>query len=62
MLKLHFEGEKWIGKALETLSGHGYRPERNGTGIWVRVVPLEKAKPIALLAEAGIPVSDFQLE
>jgi ABC-type multidrug transport system ATPase subunit len=62
MLKLHFDGDGWIRQALETLSGHGYNAEPNGTGIWVQVVPLEKARPISLLAEAGIPVSDFQLE
>jgi len=44
------------------LTGHGYSVEPNGTGIWVQVVPLEKAKPISILTEAGIPVSDFQLE
>jgi hypothetical protein len=26
------------------------------------VVPLEKARPISLLAGAGIPVHDFQLD
>ncbi len=61
MLKLHLDGEKWIRQALETLSGHGFSAERNGTGIWVKVVPLEKARPISLLTEAGIPVADFQL-
>jgi len=62
MLKLHFESDEWIQKALNTLTGHGYSAERNGTGVWVKVVSLEKAKPISLLAEAGIPVTDFQLE
>jgi ABC-type multidrug transport system ATPase subunit len=62
MLKLHFDGEGWIEQALKTLTGHGYSAEPNGTGIWVQVVPLEKARPISLLTEAGIPVSDFQLE
>jgi ABC-type multidrug transport system ATPase subunit len=61
-LKLHFAGEGWIGPAVEALHGHGFQAHRNGTGVWVRVVPLEKARPISLLAEAGIPVSDFQLE
>jgi ABC-type multidrug transport system ATPase subunit len=62
MLKLHLDGEQWIRQALETLSGHGFSAERNGTGIWIQVVPLEKARPISLLTEAGIPVADFQLE
>jgi len=62
MLKLYFEGDEWIQQALSTLTGHGYSAEPNGTGIWVQVVPLEKAKPISILTEAGIPVSDFQLE
>jgi ABC-type multidrug transport system ATPase subunit len=61
-LKLHFDGEKWIVPAVEALIGHGFSAERNGTGVWVQVLPLEKAKPISLLAEAGIPVRDFQIE
>ena len=62
MLKLHFAGDHWIGPAVDALNGHGFQVQRNGTGVWVRVVPLEKARPISLLAEAGIPVSDFQVE
>jgi len=62
MLKLHFADEIWIQPAVETLVGNGYSAERNGTGVWVQVVPLEKARPISLLAEKGIPVSDFQVE
>lgn len=62
MLKLFFDGDEWVSQALETLAGHGYSAERNGTGIWVQVVPMEKAKPISLLSEAGIPVSDFLLD
>lgn len=62
MLKLHLAGDEWIRPAVETLSLHGFSAQRNGTGVWVQVVPLEKAKPISLLAEAGIPVDDFQLE
>ena len=61
-LKLHFDGEKWIIPAVEALIGHGFSAERNGTGVWVQVLPLEKAKPISLLAEVGIPVADFQIE
>ena len=62
MMKLHLAGEEWIRPALETLTGHGFQAEQNGTGVWVQVVPLEKAKPISLLTEAGIPVDDFQME
>lgn len=62
MLKLHLAGEQYIGPAVETLNGHGFQVQRNGTGVWVKVVPLEKARPISLLIEAGIPVDDFQLD
>lgn len=62
MLKLQFENEAWIRPALKTLTDHGYIVNKNGTGIWVEVVPLEKAKPISLLASAGIPVDDFQVD
>jgi nitrous oxidase accessory protein len=62
MLKLHLSGEQWIGPAVETLNGHGFQVRQNGTGVWVRVEPLEKARPFTLLTEAGIPVSDFQLD
>ncbi len=62
MLKLRFSSDDWIAQALETLDSHGYTASKNGTGIWVEVIPLEKAKPISLLAEAGIPVDDFQID
>jgi hypothetical protein len=62
MLKLHLAGDQWIEPAVEMLNGHGFQTQRNGTGIWVQMMPLEKARPIFLLAEAGIPVIDFQLE
>jgi len=62
MLKLLLADDTWIGQAVETLAGHGYVAERNGSGVWVQVVPLEKARPISLLTEAGIPVEDFQIE
>lgn len=62
MLKLLLDGEQWILPAVEALTGHGYTAERNGTGVWVQVVPLEKARPISLLTEAGIPVADFHIE
>ncbi|UCG24505.1 MAG: ABC transporter ATP-binding protein [Chloroflexota bacterium] len=62
MLKLLLADEAAISMALETLAIHGYAAERNGTGVWVQVVPLEKARPISLLSEAGIPVDDFHIE
>jgi len=62
MLKLHLAGEEWIGPAVEALTNQGFYAEQNGTGIWVEVLPLEKARPISLLTEAGIPVDDFQME
>ena len=62
MLKLLLADEASIGSAVETLAVHGYAAERNGTGVWVQVVPLEKARPISLLSEAGIPVEDFHIE
>lgn len=62
MLKLLLADETWIAPAVETLAGHGYVAERNGSGVWVEVVPLEKARPISLLTEAGIPVEDFHID
>jgi ABC-type multidrug transport system ATPase subunit len=62
MLKLLLTDNALIGPAVETLTSHGYAAERNGTGVWVQVVPLEKARPISLLTEAGIPVEDFHIE
>ena len=48
--------------AVSTLTQHGFTASRNGSGVWVQVIPLEKARPISLLAQAGIPVDDFQME
>ncbi len=62
MLKLHLVDKDRIGSAVEALTSHGFAAERNGTGIWVQVVPLEKARPISLLTEAGMPVADFHME
>jgi len=61
LLKLHLD-EEWIETAVSTLTHNGYKANRNGKGIWVRVIPLEKARPISVLAEAGIPVDDFEVE
>ncbi|MCI0393760.1 MAG: nitrous oxide reductase family maturation protein NosD [Chloroflexi bacterium] len=60
VLKLHLPGE-WIEPAMATLSDHGFATSRNGRGIWVSVVPQEKAQPISLLARAGVPVEDFEM-
>lgn len=62
LLKLYLPDKSWISPALDTLANSGYSAEQNGTGIWVRVTPMEKAKPIYLLANAGIPVDDFHIE
>lgn len=62
LLKLYLPDKSWISPALDALTGSGYSAEHNGTGIWVHVTPMEKAKPISLLAKAGIPVDDFQIE
>lgn len=62
MLKLHLADESWIGPAVSALQKSGFSAERNGTGVWVQVPPLEKARPISVLTEAGIPVDDFQVE
>lgn len=62
LLKLYLPDKAWITPAIDALARSGYSAEQNGTGIWVRVTPMEKAKPISLLVEAGIPVDDFQIE
>jgi ABC-type multidrug transport system ATPase subunit len=62
MLKLHLTDAAATGLAIETLAGYGFAAERNGTGIWVHVAPLQKARPIALLSDAGIAVDDFHFE
>ena len=60
-LKLHMDGAL-METAVSTLTQHGFTASRNGSGVWVQVIPLEKARPISLLAQAGIPVDDFQME
>ncbi len=62
MLKLRFQNDDQLQQAVETLAGHGYDVNKNGTGIWVQVVPMEKARPISLLASVGIQVDDFQID
>lgn len=48
--------------ALTVLRTGGLSASRNGSGVLVRVSPTEKAAPIALLSQAGITVTDFELE
>jgi hypothetical protein len=62
MLKLHLNNDDQRRQAIETLTVYGYEVSQNGTGIWVQIVPLEKARPISLLASAGIEVEDFQID
>jgi len=47
--------------ALRSLSAAGYSPRMNGVGVIVPVSPEHKAAPFRLLAEARIPVEDFEL-
>jgi nitrous oxidase accessory protein len=60
-LWLHMPGD-CIEAALRTLSEHGFTASRNGAGVRVRVAPGEKGRPIHVLAQASIPVHDFELE
>jgi ABC-type multidrug transport system ATPase subunit len=60
VLRLHLPGE-WVEPAMTTLAAHGFAVGRNGAGIQVSVAPYEKARPISLLAQAGIPVNDFDM-
>lgn len=47
--------------ALQTLRDRGFPAQRNGVGILVPVAPEQKAGPFRVLAEARIPVDDFEL-
>jgi ABC-type multidrug transport system ATPase subunit len=47
--------------AVGVLQADGYAVQRNGTGIWLDVLPGEKARPIHLLSQAGIHVTDFEV-
>ncbi|HSF81988.1 MAG TPA: nitrous oxide reductase family maturation protein NosD [Anaerolineales bacterium] len=60
-LRLYVPSEDSLA-ALEVLRGHGFTATPNGKGIWVQTAPGQKGLPISALAEAGIPVSDFELE
>lgn len=54
------EGMK--GPGLAALQESGLHAWPNGSGIWVQVAPNEKGLPLNVLAAAGIPVRDFQIE
>ncbi len=49
------------GQAVEMLRAQGFAPQLNGAGILVPVSPEHKAVPFRLLADARIPVDDFEL-
>ncbi len=51
-----------MGPALETLNQHGFIASPNGKGIRVKVTPGAKGRPINVLSQAGIQVSDFEIE
>ncbi len=48
--------------AVEALNTRGFAATPNGKGIWVQTAPGQKGMPISALAEAGILVSDFEIE
>lgn len=48
-------------RAVEMLRAQGFVPQLNGAGILVPVTPDHKAAPFRVLAEARIPVDDFEL-
>lgn len=48
-------------QAVRSLSAAGFAASLNGSGILVPVSPDRKAAPFRLLAEASIPVEDFEL-
>lgn len=47
--------------AIGVLQAGGYSVWRNGTGILLDVPPGEKARPIHVLSQAGIQVTDFEV-
>lgn len=48
-------------QAMESLRGGGFSPHMNGVGVLVPVTSERKAAPFRLLAEARIPVDDFEI-
>jgi len=51
-----------IESALHVLQRDGFTVRRNGVGVLVDVLADEKAKPIHLLSQANIRVTDFEVE
>ena len=49
-------------QAASLLEDHGFTVQLNGTHIWVDVMAGRKVEPLQLLAEARIPVLDFEIE
>jgi hypothetical protein len=54
--------EASIRSALEALHADGFAAQRNGRGIWVDVMPGNKAAPIHALARRRIVIEDFEIE
>lgn len=60
--QLHiFLGMESRAAALRSLADGGFSPRMNGVGVIVPVSPDRKAVPFRVLADAGIPVHDFEI-
>ncbi len=51
-----------LARAYDHLRNKGFDVQKNGSALWVWVLPTEKMAPIQALVEAGISVQDFDLE
>ena len=60
-LRLYIAGEL-LDPALTALTEHGFSATCNGSSLRVQVLPGEKGGPLHVLAQAHIPVRDFDLE
>ena len=60
-VKLRMEAAA-LDTALHVLQADGFSARRNGVGVIVEVAHGDKARPIHLLAEANIRVTDFEME
>ncbi|MCS7224588.1 MAG: nitrous oxide reductase family maturation protein NosD [Armatimonadetes bacterium] len=49
-------------QAIRQLTAHGFLPSLNGSALRVPVSPEAKAKPITILAAAGLTVENFEVE